>query len=176
MGDDQELEATRLFSLAVLCVGMKASIDAVRVAGTPQGPVPVLVLAVEGESDVVPIFIGFEEATSIARGLEAEDIGRPLTHDLLLDVMEELGGRIERVVVSEIETREDGMGGTYIADLYVDTPRDQAVIDARPSDSLALAARTNAPIEITEAVFESSRDDSEKFEQLQDIRDVPGDM
>ncbi len=149
---------------------MKASIDAVRVAGTPQGPVPVLVLAVDGEDDVVPIFIGFEEATSIARGLEAEDIGRPLTHDLLLDVMEELGGRIDRVVVSEIEER--GGGGTYIADLHVDTPRDSVVVDARPSDSMALAARTNAPIEITEEVFESSREDRGKFEELEDIREL----
>lgn len=152
---------------------MDASIDAVRVAGTPQGPVPVLVLSVEGEEDVVPIFIGFEEATSIARGLEAEDIGRPLTHDLLLDVMEELGGRIERIVVSEIRERDDGSGGTYIADLHVDTPRGSVVVDARPSDSMALAARTNAPIEVTEAVFENGRDEREKFEELEDIRELP---
>ena len=151
---------------------MDASIDAVRVAGTPQGPVPVLVLAVEGEEDVVPIFIGFEEAASIARGLEAQDIGRPLTHDLLLDVMEELGGRIDRIVVSELREREDGTGGTYIADLHVETPRGSTVIDARPSDSMALAARTNAPIEVTEAVFESGRDDPETFDDLEDIRDL----
>ncbi len=166
----------RFFILANIRGGMKASIDAVRVAGTPQGPVPVVVLAVEGEEDVVPIFIGFDEATSIARGLEADDIGRPLTHDLLLDVMEELGSRIDRVVVSEIERRDDGQGGTYIADLHVETPRGETVIDARPSDSLALAARTNASIEVTEDVFEDGRDDSEKFEQLEDIRNVSGDM
>ena len=155
---------------------MQASIDAVRVAGTPQGPVPVVVLSVDGEDDVVPIFIGFEEATSIARGLAAEDIGRPMTHDLLLDVMEELGSRLDHIVVSEIEERDDGQGGTYIADLHVQTPRGETVIDARPSDSLALAARTNAPIEVTEAVFEGGRDDTEKFEQLEDIRNVSGEM
>ncbi len=155
---------------------MQASIDAVRVAGTPQGPVPVVVLSVDGEDDVVPIFIGFEEATSIARGLAAEDIGRPMTHDLLLDVMEELGSRIDHIVVSEIEERDDGQGGTYIADLHVQTPRGETVVDARPSDSLALAARTNAPIEVTEAVFEGGRDDTEKFEQLKDIRNVSGEM
>ncbi len=155
---------------------MQASIDAVRVAGTQQGPVPVLILAIDDEDDIVPIFIGFNEATSIARGLEAEDIGRPLTHDLLLDVMEELGGRIDRVVVNEIEERADGQGGTYIADIYVDTPRGETIIDARPSDSLALAARTNVPIEVTEAVFEDGRDDSEKFAELEDIRDVPGEL
>ncbi|MWV40324.1 MULTISPECIES: bifunctional nuclease family protein [Natrialba] len=153
---------------------MHASIDAVRVAGTPQGPVPVVVLAVDDEEDVIPIFIGFDEATSIARGLEAEDIGRPLTHDLLLDVIEELGSRIDRVVVSEIEARADGRGGTYIADLHVKTPREEVVIDARPSDSLALAARTNATIEVTEDVFEDGRDDSEKFDELKDIRTVAG--
>ncbi|THE65444.1 bifunctional nuclease family protein [Salinadaptatus halalkaliphilus] len=155
---------------------MHASIDAVRVAGTPQGPVPVVVLAVDGEDDIVPIFIGFNEATSIARGLEAEDIGRPLTHDLLLDVMEELGSRIDRIVVNEIEQRVGGQGGTYIADLYVETPRGETVIDARPSDSLALAARTNAPIEVTEDVFADGRDDSEKFDELEDIRNVSGDL
>ena len=155
---------------------MNAAIDAVRVAGTPQGPVPVVVLGVEGEDDVVPIFIGFNEATSIARGLEADDIGRPLTHDLMLDVMEELGSRIDRVVVSEIEARDGGQGGTYIADLHLETPRGETVIDARPSDSLALAARTNASITVTEEVFEDGRDDSEKFEQLKDIRNVSGEM
>ncbi|MFC7214361.1 bifunctional nuclease family protein [Saliphagus sp. GCM10025334] len=154
---------------------MKASIDAVRVAGTPQGPVPVVVLGVEGETDVIPIFIGFEEATSIVRGLEAEDIGRPLTHDLLLDVMEELGGRVDRIVVSELADSDDGQGGTYIADLHVQTPRETVVVDARPSDSLALAARTNVPIEVTEGVFEAGRDDSEKFEQLQPL-DETGDL
>ncbi|OAQ51968.1 hypothetical protein HTG_15055 [Natrinema mahii] len=155
---------------------MQASIDAVRVAGTPEGPVPVVVLAVEGEDDVVPIFIGFNEATSIARGLEAEDIGRPLTHDLLLDVMEELGSRIDRVVVTEIEQRESGRGGTYIADLHLETPRGETVVDARPSDSLALAARTDAGIEITEDVFADSRDDRAKFADLEDIRNVSGEF
>jgi len=149
---------------------MDARIDAVRIAGTPDGPVPVVVLAVEEETDVIPIFIGFEEATSIARGLDAEDIGRPLTHDLLLDVIEELGGRVTRVTVSEIEERE--AGGTYIADLHLDTPRSEVVVDARPSDSLALAARTNAPIEVSESVFESGREEPERFEQLQDIREM----
>ncbi|WP_440992164.1 bifunctional nuclease family protein [Haloarchaeobius baliensis] len=145
---------------------MNAAIDAVRVAGTRDGPVPVVVLTVEDAEDVVPIFIGFEEAIAIARGLDAEDIGRPLTHDLLLDVVEELGGRVTQVVVSAVED------GTYIADLHVATPRDDVVVDARPSDSLALAARTNAPIEISEAVFEDSRRDADEFAELDDIREV----
>ena len=145
---------------------MNADIDAVRVAMTEDGPVPVVVLAPDDDEGVLPIFIGFEEAVSIARGLEAEDIGRPLTHDLTLDLVEELGGRITRVVVSSLEDN------TYIADLHLDTPRGETVVDARPSDSLALAARTNAPIEVDGEVFEESRTPRGEFEELDDIRDV----
>lgn len=145
---------------------MEATIEAVRVAGTPDGPVGVLVLGVDDEEDVLPIFIGLEEATSIAQGLEAEDIGRPLTHDLLLDVMEELGGRVERVEVRAIED------GTYYADLHIVTPRDATIVDARPSDSLALAARTNARIDVDDGVFQNGRRDPERFEDLTDIREV----
>lgn len=147
---------------------MNALIDAVRVAGTPDGPVPVVLLAGEPDADeVLPIFIGFDEALSIARGQDASDIGRPLTHDLTLDIIEELGGRVERVIVSSI------IENTYIADLHIDTPRgDTTVIDARPSDSLALAARTNAPIEINDEVFEEGRQSRGEFDDLRDIREV----
>jgi bifunctional DNase/RNase len=145
---------------------MKATIDAVRVAGTPEGPVPVVVLDVGDDTDVLPIFIGVDEAIAIARGLDAEDVGRPLTHDLLLDVMEELGGRVSRIVVSAVEN------GTYIADLHLVKPRGETVVDARPSDSLALAARTNAPIEVAIDVFENGRRPREELDALDDIRNV----
>ena len=147
---------------------MKVDIDAVRVAVTEDGPVPVVVLAPRDETDVLPIFIRFAEAVSISRGMEADDVGRPLTHDLTLDLVEELGGRVTRVVVSALEDN------TYIADLHVDTPRGETVIDARPSDSLALAARTDAPVEVDPDVFESGRRDREEFDELQDVRDVAG--
>jgi hypothetical protein len=145
---------------------MDAHIEGVRVAGTPEGPLPVVLLGVEDEADVLPIFIGFDEAVSIARGMAAEGIGRPLTHDLLLDVVEELGGRVERVAISAIEE------ATYIADLHLNTPRENVVVDARPSDSLALVSRTNAPIEVAADVFEDGRRPFEDFESLNDIREV----
>ncbi|PSP84768.1 hypothetical protein BRC83_04830 [Halobacteriales archaeon QS_1_68_17] len=147
---------------------MDARIEAVRVAGTESGPVPVVLLAPadETDGDLLPIFIGFDEARSIVHGLDARDIGRPLTHDLALDLVEELGGRIDRVVVSAVED------GTYIADLHVETPRGHAAVDARPSDSLALAARTNAPIEVEPDVFDAGRTDPAEFDEFQDIREV----
>ena len=152
--------------LAPVGRSMEVEIDAVRVAMTEDGPVPVVVLAPDDETDVLPIFIGFDEAISITRGMEAENIGRPLTHDLTLDLVEELGGRVTRVVVTSLEDN------TYIADLHVDTPRGDAVVDARPSDSLALAARTNAPIEVEDEVFTAGRRDREEFDELRDIREV----
>jgi bifunctional DNase/RNase len=153
-------------TLDVLGSGMDAYIEAVRVAETPSGLAAVVTLGVDDTDDVLPIFIGVEEATSIARGLDAEDIGRPLTHDLFLDVMEELGGRVDRVVVADLE--ED----TYVADLHVVTPRTDAVVDARPSDSLALAARTNADIEVEPSVFEAGSEPPGEYEQLDDVREL----
>lgn len=147
---------------------MDAEIDAVRVAGTPDGPIPVVILAPKAETEtVLPIFIGFDEAVSIARGLDAMDIGRPLTHDLVLDVIEELGGRVEKIVVSDIED------DTYIAELYLHTPMGtDVIVDARPSDSLALGVRTNAMVEIDDALFDSCHQSRDEFDELQDIREV----
>jgi len=147
---------------------MDAHIEGVRVAESPSGMVAVVTLGVEDDTDVLPIFVGVEEAASITRGLDATDIGRPLTHDLLLDVTEELGGRIDRVVVSAVDD------GTYIADLHLETPRQAATVDARPSDSLALAARTNADVEIEPSVFDDGREPPEEYADLDDIREMIG--
>jgi len=157
---------SKFLTLATVVERMDVTIDAVRVALTEEGAQPIVVLAPDDDDDILPIFIRLEEGVSIARGMEAEDIGRPLTHDLLLDVMEELGGRVERVVVSELDDN------TYIADLHIQTPRGETVIDARPSDSLALAARTNAAVEVADEVFEDGRQSRAQFDDLQDIRDV----
>ncbi len=146
---------------------MDATIDGVRVAGTAQGPVPVVVLAIEDHTDILPIFIGFAEARSIAHGLDATDIGRPLTYDLTLDLIEALGGRVNEIAITEVTD-----DGTFIADLHLQTPRGTTVVDARPSDSLALAARTNAPITVSEAVFESGRRAADTFRELEDIREI----
>lgn len=145
---------------------MDARIAGVKVAGTDDGPLPVVLVDVGESGDVLPIFIAFEEALSIARGIDAADVGRPLTHDLTLDLVEELGGRIDRVLIRDVEA------GTYYADLHVQTPRGEAVVDARPSDSLALASRTDAPIRVAESVFETGRRARGEFDDLRDIREV----
>ncbi len=156
----------RPFSVRLLLGDMDAHIEGVRIAETTSGVAAVVTLGIDDANDVLPIFVGFDEAASIARGLDAADIGRPLTHDLLLDIIEELGGRIDRVVVVDLED------DTYIADLHIQTPRDGTVIDARPSDSLALAARTGADIEVDDAVFEEGREPNAAFRELNDIREL----
>lgn len=180
---------TDVSSGGVDAAALPARIDSVRVAGTPNGPVPVVCIAVEEDGtaagdtredgvdsaggpegeltgEVLPIFIGFEEARSIIRGREAEDIGRPMTHDLTLDIVEELGGRVDGVLVSRLEE------GTFFAELRLNTPRDDVTVDARPSDSLALAARTNAPLRVARPVWEGAAEDAERFAELQDVREV----
>ncbi|MFB6111247.1 MAG: bifunctional nuclease family protein [Halobacteriaceae archaeon] len=145
---------------------MDAHIEGIRVAGTPDGPVPVVLLGVSEASDVVPIFVGFDQAVSIARGQDAVDIGRPLTHDLLLDVVEELGGRVRQIVVSGLED------GNFIADVHLDTPAGSAVVDARPSDALALVSRTAGTIEVAQRVFDESREPADRYADLSNIREV----
>jgi bifunctional DNase/RNase len=115
---------------------------------------------------VLPIFIGFEEARSIVRGMEAEPLGRPMTHDLTLDIVEELGGRVDGVVVSRLEE------GTFFAELRLNTPREDVTVDARPSDSLALATRTNAPLRVAAAVWDDAAEEADRFAELQDVREV----
>ena len=145
---------------------MDARIESVKIAGTQDGPMPVVLVDVGVEEDVLPIFIAFEEAMSIARGVDAEGVVRPLTHDLTLDIVEALGGRLVEVVIRDVED------GTYYADVHLDTPRGDAVVDARPSDSLALASRTDAPISVADDVFETGRRERAEFDDLQDIREV----
>lgn len=144
---------------------MEAEIESVRIAPTPDGAVPVVLLEVADSTDVLPIFIGFAEASSISDGLAANDIGRPLTHDLMLDVIEELGGRVRSIEVSGLDE------STYIADVHLDTPRGSITVDARPSDSLALAARTNATITVTESVFEAGARPLQEFSELSHLAD-----
>lgn len=101
---------------------------------------PVVVLReLEGER-ILPIWIGGNEAAAIAMHLSGVDIGRPLTHDLLVSVLNGLGGRLERVVITRVESN------TYYAELVIRRNGEFVKVDARPSDSIAVALRTGARI------------------------------
>jgi bifunctional DNase/RNase len=117
----------------------------------PITNMPIIVLReTEGER-VLPIWVGVFEANAIALQIESVQTPRPMTHDLLKSVIDELGGRLERVVVSELKDN------TFYATLRLRTQRGALVVDARPSDAIALALRSGARIYVEEAVIQGAR-------------------
>lgn len=111
--------------------------------------IPCLVLReAGGEGRVLPIFIGGPEATAIAFALEEVETPRPMTHDLMKDLLEVVGARVERVVVTEL--RE----ATFYAEIILNIAGDVRAVSARPSDAVALAVRYGAPVFAEEGVLE----------------------
>jgi bifunctional DNase/RNase len=115
--------------------------------------IPVVLLREPASGDVVPIFIGVAEARAILLALRGVEMPRPMTHDLLHDVIGKLSGTLERVVVDELRN------GTYFGALEVRVAPGGALvrIDARPSDALALAVRAKAEILVARAVLQAGR-------------------
>lgn len=114
---------------------------------------PVLILepvADDPARRVLPIWVGSQEAASIMVVLEGEETPRPLTHDLLASALERLGALVERVDVVRL------VEGTFYAEISLRTPSGLQVLDARPSDSIALALRTRSPIWVADDVFDSA--------------------
>ena len=101
---------------------------------------PVLILReLEGDR-VLPIWIGPGEASAIAMQLAQMKFSRPLTHDLIVSVVSGMGGDLDRVVITKVAD------STYYAELVIQRPDDTISVDARPSDSIAVALRTDARI------------------------------
>lgn len=96
---------------------------------------------------LLPIWIGIAEAQSIAAELEKIDPPRPNTHDLASSVLDELGARLERVVVTELR------GNTYYAVLVLQLEGERFEVDSRPSDAVAIALRATAPIFVRDELF-----------------------
>ncbi len=112
------------------------------------------------EKKVLPIWVGPFEAHAIAMPLRNQVAPRPLTHDLLSLCCQRLEGEVEKVIISDISAE-----GTYFAEIYLSYKGDRKVIDARPSDAIALAVRNNAPIYMTPRLIEFTLDfDSIAFE------------
>lgn len=118
---------------------------AVRVELPTNNPV-VLLQEAEGSRRTLPIFIGAPEATAIAFALQGVVPPRPMTHDLMRDVLVALGATLERIVVTELRMGEDGRSGTYYAELHLKLGGESRVVSSRPSDAIALAARMGTPI------------------------------
>ncbi len=100
---------------------------------------------------MLPIWVGVFEANAIALQIENVHTPRPMTHDLLRNVIHDLQATVDRVVVS---TCKDN---TFFALIHLDTPAGKVAIDARPSDAIALALRTRAPILVEESVIDNAK-------------------
>jgi bifunctional DNase/RNase len=113
-------------------VGVRVEIP----ANTPM----VLLREQSGAHRLLPIYIGSPEASAIHYALEGVDPPRPLTHDLFVTVIEELGSAIERVVITEVRDH------TYYAELHLTGEQGERIVSSRPSDAIALAVRCDAPL------------------------------
>jgi uncharacterized protein len=108
----------------------------------------VLLRELGGDRRMLPIFIGPPEATAIAFALEKVETPRPMTHDLLKNLLDDLGVTLERIVVTELQD------STFFAELHLDRGGDRLQISSRPSDAIALATRTGSPIFAEEDVLD----------------------
>ena len=123
----------------------------------PSGDRAVLILGSDDER-WLPILIGLAEAASIARAVEGVGTPRPLTHDLLSDVLVHLKAKLVRIEISDL--RE----GTYYSHLVLEDGRGGELrVDSRPSDAVAVAVRVDAPIYVDEQVLRESRSDAQEI-------------
>lgn len=140
--------------------GVPVELVGVRIELPSNQPI-VLLKEVEG-TRYLPIWIGAGEATAIAFALEGVQPQRPLTHDLLKLSVEALDATVRRVVVTEMRD------GIYYADLVLVRGSEEVIVSSRPSDAIALAARTGSPIFVSPQVLEESgveiRDEEEEDE------------
>jgi uncharacterized protein len=136
-----------------------------------QSNTPVLLLQeTEGEGRTLPIFIGTPEAAAIAYALQGVAMPRPMTHDLIRDVLSALEVSVERVVITELRS------STYYAELQLRRGGERSVVSSRPSDAVAVAVRTGSPLFVSDdlmdaegillAIEPSDDDDDESPDEL----------
>ncbi|MES3160145.1 MAG: bifunctional nuclease family protein [Halorubrum sp.] len=130
----------------------EAEVVGVGAGSAPGGDVPAVVLS--ARSEYVPIFVSGDQARSIGMVLEDEPFDRPLTHDLLVEMLTEFGGAIDRVRIDDLTD------GTFYAKIdaerYENGEPESFVFDARPSDALALAVRVECPIVVSDEVIDEA--------------------
>jgi bifunctional DNase/RNase len=117
----------------------------------PVSNSPIVVLKDEAEKFFLPIWVGIFEANAIALQLENVTTPRPMTHDLLKNMVAELNGRITRVVINDLRD------STFFAQIRVSAAGKTLEVDARPSDAIALALRTEAPIFVAQSVLDQAQ-------------------
>lgn len=131
---------------------------------------PIVLLKERAGERFLPIWIGAVEATSIAFALQGVPVARPMTHDLMRDLLRGLAIAVDRIVVTEL--RE----GTFYAEIHMNKGGDAVVVSSRPSDAIALAVRATVPIYaeegvLNEAGIEIEDDEESEVEQFKEFLD-----
>jgi len=109
---------------------------------------PIVVLNDINNRRALPIWIGSAEASAIIRKIEDIDVSRPMTHDLIVNLVDQLGYRIDRIEINDVNKE------TYYATIFIlDKESKEITLDARPSDAIAVAIRVDAPIFVTANVL-----------------------
>ena len=117
----------------------------------PITNMPIVILRDKDGQKVLPIWVGIFEANAIALQIENISTPRPMTHDLLRNVITDLKATVQKVVVCDLQEN------TFYALIYLGLNGDTVAIDARPSDAIALALRTRAPIFVEETVIDNAK-------------------
>jgi bifunctional DNase/RNase len=112
---------------------------------------PIVILRDKDGQRVLPIWVGIFEANAIALQIENVTTPRPMTHDLLRNVIHDLNASVQKIVVCDLQEN------TFYALIYLALNGDTLTIDARPSDAIALALRTRAPIFVEESVIDNAK-------------------
>ncbi len=117
----------------------------------PITNMPIVILKDGEGSRILPIWVGIFEANAIALQIENISTPRPMTHDLLKNVLSDLEARVEKIVICELKDN------TFYAMIYLNRNGQILAVDSRPSDAIALALRTKSPIFVEESVVESAK-------------------
>lgn len=117
----------------------------------PMTNMPIVILRDDGGERILPIWVGIFEANAIALQIENVETPRPMTHDLLRNLITDLNGAVEKIVVSDLKEN------TFYALIHVRIGGELVAVDARPSDAIALALRASVPIYVEDTVIENAR-------------------
>ena len=126
----------------------------VRIRGLMMDPatnMPIVVLKDVGSDAVMPIWVGIFEANAIAIEIAKENAPRPLTHDLMRNLIHNLNAEVEKVVITDL--KDD----TFFACLWLRQQGEVVIVDLRPSDAIAVALRADCPIYVAEKVLEAAK-------------------
>jgi len=121
------------------------------IALDPLTNMPIIILKDQDDKRALPIWVGIFEANAIALELEKISTPRPMTHDLIKNILDGLGANVQQVVVNDLKDN------TFFAVIEISVNGNKVNIDSRPSDAIALALRVNAPIFVTEKVVTKAK-------------------